>query len=162
MLTLLDEWCSDMSGPLYSELRERLGLVYHVGSEIVQGVDSGCFSVQLETSPELLRTARSALHSTLEAMAKRNITEEELERARATAISSCLLSLQSPSRRASSMALDLLLGLGVDYTERMSKALSKVTLGEMQSFVQYMLSSQQPRCSVNVSSSCKGHKKAQG
>lgn len=162
MLTLLDEWCSDMSGPLYSELRERSGLVYHVGSEIVQGVDSGCFSVQLETSPELLRTARSALHSTLEAMAKRNITEEELERARATAISSCLLSLQSPSRRASSMALDLLLGLGVDYTERMSKALSKVTLGEMQSFVQYMLSSQQPRCSVNVSSSCKGHKKAQG
>lgn len=161
MLALLDEWCSDMSGPLYAELREKLGLVYHVGSEIVQGVDAGCFFVQLETSPKLLHPARAALLSALDTMARRNISEDELERARATAISSCLLSMQSPARRASSMALDLLLGLGVGHTERMSKALSEVTLGEMRRFVRYILSPQRPRCSVSVSSSCEQQKKAQ-
>ncbi len=150
MLTLLDEWCSDMAGPLYTELREKLGLVYHVGTEILQGMDSGAFFVQLETSPAQLRTAQDALHRVLRDVAERSISAPELERARATALASCMLSMQSPARCASNMALDLLLGLGENYMERMSDALAKVTLEQMQQFVRTILSPQQPRCSVCV------------
>ena len=155
MLTLLDEWCSDMSGPLYKKLREELGLVYHVGTEILQGVDCGALFVQLETSQDQLCKARAALLRVMAAMAQCNISEPELERARATAISSCLLGMQSPARRASGMALDLLLGLGVDYAKRLSEALAGVTLAEMQRFVRHIFSRRQPHCSVEVSSSHK-------
>ena len=150
MLMLLDEWCSDMAGPLYKELREKRGLVYHVGSEILQGVDAGAFFLQLETAPFQLGAARAALHGVLKKMARQAISAPELERARATALSSSMLYLQSPARRATGMALDVLLGLGEREAERMCEELSKVTLAQMRRFVRSILSPQQPRCAVSV------------
>ncbi len=146
--TLLDEWCSDMSGPLYQELRETRGLVYHVGSELLQGVDVGSLIFSLETSPEHLDEAAAALRSTLDTLSVRGIDERELERARATALSSCLLALQSPTRRAADLALDVLFGLGADYVERSCDALRRVSLEEMQDFVRRTFSRSVPRCSV--------------
>lgn len=150
LLALFDEWCSDMAGPLYSELREKQGLVYHVGSSLMQGVETGCIFFELETSPELLATARNSLLEVLQSIADRSISSEELQRAKATALSAALMSLQSPARRASGMALDLLLGLGVDYSERMLKAIPGITRRRMSSFIKRTLASDKPRCSINV------------
>lgn len=152
LLTLLDEWCSDMSGPLYSELREKRGLVYHVGTSLLQGVDAGCIFFELETAPELLATARSAMQRTLASLASRTISRDELQRAKATAISAGLIALQSPARRAVGIALDVLLGLGADYAEKSVKELGDVSLRRMRRFIRDLLAPGRSRSSVHVAS----------
>ncbi len=153
LLTLLDEWCSDMAGPLYGELRESRGLVYHVGSELLQGVDVGALIFSLETSPEHLDAASSALRDTLDALAQRGISLQEFRRAQATALSACLLGLQSPARRAAGMALDVLFKLGADYAERTCDAVRDATFDDMQAFVKRILASSVPRCAVSLRTS---------
>ena len=135
LLLLFDEWCQDMSGPIYSEIREQRGLAYHASSSLLMGVDAGCLYFSLETSPELLPKARRALEQTLARLAEQGMPPAALERARATALSARLLSAQSIGKTCSATAVDALLGLGADYAERMTKALSEVTHEQMQAFI---------------------------
>ena len=53
-LGLLNAWFSDMAGPLFSKIREELGLAYFVSSTMLHGIDCGSFSFYMGTSPEQL------------------------------------------------------------------------------------------------------------
>ena len=147
---LLESWCTDMSGPLYAELREKQGLVYSVEVECIQGVDRGCLILMPETSPEKLPAARQALENTLQNMARQGMSHEEMERARATVLSAYLLAAQSPEKVDTTTALDMLLGQGPEEAQRTVKVLSEVTYERVQAFVKKMLAQRTPRSVVQV------------
>ena len=139
-LLLLDEWCQDMAGPVYSEIREKRGLAYHSSSGLLQGVDAGCLFFSLETSAELLPQARSTLDALLADLAAEGMPPEALERARATALSARRLASQSLSKVCSSTAVNTLLGLGCDHAERTLQALAAVSHEQMQKLIRRLLS----------------------
>ena len=139
-LLLLSEWCQDMAGPIFSEIRERRGLAYNATSALLLGVDAGCIFFELETAPDMLPEARSALESVLSALARHGLEPADLERARATALSARALADQSPRKLCSSMAVNELLGLGADYSRREPEALRRVTHEQMRDFMRSILS----------------------
>ena len=139
MLLLFDEWCQDMTGPIYTEIRERRGLAYHASSSLLLGVDAGCIYFSLETSPGLLPEARAALENTLDRLATEGMPPAALERARATALSARMLAAQSTGKICSATAVDTLLGLGADHAERMTEALRAVSHAQMQRFIRTQL-----------------------
>lgn len=149
-LLLLDEWCQDMAGPVYSEIREKLGLAYHASSGLLRGVDAGCLYFSLETSPQQLAHARAALDSLLARLAEQGMPPEALERARATALSSRLLAAQSIGKLCSSAAVDTVLGLGYDHAERILSDIAAVTHDDMQRFIRSILAPTAVRTCVTL------------
>lgn len=149
-LLLLDEWCQDMAGPVYSEIREKRGLAYHASSALLQGTDAGCLYFSLETAPELLPQARAALEDLLARLAAEGMPPEALERARSTALSARLLAAQSLSKLSSGTAVDTLLGLGADHMEQVIAAISAVQHAEMQAFIRRLFAPEGVRSCVCV------------
>ena len=150
LLMLFDEWCQDMCGPVYGEIREKRGLAYHSASSLLMGVDAGCLYFSLETSPELLPQARSALDEVLERLGQEGMSPEAMERARATFLSARMLAAQSVNKTCSSMAVDALLGLGVDCTERMMERVKCVEHEQMQAFIRRLLAPEAVRTYVTL------------
>ena len=147
---LFDEWCHDMAGPIFSEIREKRGLAYYASSASLLGVDTGCMYFYLGTAPERAAEAREALQLTLRQLATLGMPADALERARATVLSARLLARQSCRKLCSGMAVDTLLGLGPDYADRLPDRLAAITPQAMQHFIAALLSPSRPHtwCTV--------------
>ena len=113
-LAFLQEYASDMAGPLFGRIREELGLAYRVGASQFLGYDTGMFFFYLATSPDQLDLARNELIREIEKIAENGIPEEAFERVRSTALSGLAIQQQSPSSNARHAALDLLFGHPAD------------------------------------------------
>jgi zinc protease len=113
-LAFLQEYASDMAGPLFGRIREELGLAYRVGASQFLGYDTGLFFFYLATSPEQIDLARNELLREIEKIAQHGIPDEAFERVRSTALSGLAIQQQSPSSNARHAALDLLFGHAAD------------------------------------------------
>ncbi len=109
-LAFLQEYASDMAGPLFGRIREELGLAYRVGASQFLGYDTGLFFFYLATSPDQIDLARNELLREIEKIATQGIPDEAFERVRSTALSGLAIQQQSPSSNARHAALDLLFG----------------------------------------------------
>lgn len=145
---LFDKWCSDMAGPVYTEIREKRGLAYYAASASLQGTDTGCMFFYLGTSPQAMPEARAALDELLARLAQEGMPEEALESARSTVLTSQLLTAQSAGKLCSAMAVDTLLGLPPDYTDTLPERLRSITTEQMRAFISRLLSPQAPRTCV--------------
>lgn len=114
-LAMIQEYVSDMAGPLFSRLREELGLAYQVGGTQFLGHDTGLFTFYIATSPEQVDLARSELLLEIGKLHAAGIPDEAFERVRATVLSSLALQMQSPAAVAQAVALDVLFGLPADH-----------------------------------------------
>lgn len=108
---MLIEYCSDMAGPLFSRIREELGLAYQVGAFEFHGHDAGMIAFYLSTSPEQLELAHCELQEQIRQIAEYGIPDEIFENVRATVLSGLVLQQQSPGSTARLAAIDLLFGL---------------------------------------------------
>ena len=113
-LAFLQEYASDMAGPLFGRIREELGLAYQVGATQFMGYDSGLFSFYLATSPEQAELAREEMLKEIAKIAEKGIPADAFERVRATALSGLAIQQQSLSATARVTALDLLFGHAAD------------------------------------------------
>jgi zinc protease len=113
-LGFLQEYASDMAGPLFGRIREELGLAYRVGASQFLGYDTGLFFFYLATSPEQIDLARTELEKEIQKIAQNGIPEEAFERVRSTVLSGLAIQQQSPSSNARHAALDLLFGHPAD------------------------------------------------
>ena len=147
---LFDEWCRDMAGPIFSEIREQRGLAYYAASAALLGTDAGCMFFYLGTSPQAMPEARAALTELLDKLAAEGMPAEALERARATVLSSRLLAEQSADKLCSSMAVNTLLGLPPDYAEQLPARLRAVTPQQMNDFIARLLGPHATRTMVTV------------
>lgn len=147
---LFEEWCRDMAGPLFDEIREKRGLAYYAAASSLLGVDAGCLYFYLGTAPEQLAEARAVLEETLNRLAEEGMPADALERARSTALTARVLALQSCGKRCSGMAVNTLLGLGADYDDRVPELLRAVTTEQMNRFIATTLSPSATRTWISV------------
>ena len=147
---LFEEWCKDMAGPLFEEIREKRGLAYYTGATSFLGVDAGTLSFYLGTAPEQAAEARTVLEATLNRLAQDGMPADALERARSTALTARVLALQSCGKRCSGMAVNTLLGLGADYDDRLPDMLRAVTPESMQRFLAGVLAPTATRTWISV------------
>lgn len=147
---LFEEWCRDMAGPVFGELREKRGLAYYAAAASLLGTDAGCLYFYLGTDPARTGEARRALEEVLDELAKGGMPAEALERARATALSGRLLSLQSCAKRCEGMAVNTLLGLNADYDDAVPELLRAVTPAAMNAFIARTLAPTATRTWVTV------------
>lgn len=113
-LAFLQEYASDMAGPLFGRIREELGLAYRVGATQFLGYDAGLFTFYLATSPEQIALARTELLAEIGKIAADGIPDGAFERVRSTALSGAAIQQQSPASNARHAALDLLFGHPAD------------------------------------------------
>ena len=113
-LAMIQEYASDMAGPLFTRIREELGLAYQVGATQFLGYDTGLFTFYVATSPEQLELARAELLVEIKKIADNGIPDDAFDRVRSTVLSGLALQQQSPSAIARNVALDLLNGLPAD------------------------------------------------
>lgn len=131
-LELLHSYCSDMSGPLFTNIREELGLAYYVSSSIFLGTNAGLFSFYLGTAPDQLELARTTLEGEIKKLAAEGIPADRLESVKANTRAATALQNQSPKSRASLAALDVLLGLPANQHIEQDDLMDAVTAQEIQ------------------------------
>ncbi len=119
-LAMIQEYASDMAGPLFTRIREELGLAYQVGATQFLGFRTGLFTFYLATSPEQADLARSEILAEISKIATQGIPDESLERVRSTVLSGLAIQQQSPSSTARHVALDLLFGHPPDEYRRLA------------------------------------------
>ncbi len=135
-LELIDSWCSDMAGPLFTRIREELGLAYYVSTSVFHGINTGLASFYLGTAPDQLDVARRELQGQIDQLIDTGIPEEILQRVKANAKAREALRNQSPGTRARMASLDVLLGLPADKHLHHSEHLEKVTSAETKALAQ--------------------------
>lgn len=130
-LELIDAYCSDMAGPLFTRIREELGLAYYVSTSQFLGLNTGLFAFYLGTAPDQLELAHRELQGEITKIIKHGIPADALERVKANVEAREALRNQSPSARARMAALDVLLGHSADHHLSQSDRLNIVTAEEV-------------------------------
>jgi len=125
-MAFLQEYASDMAGPLFGRIREDLGLAYQVGATQFLGYDSGLFTFYLATSPEQSELALQELRIEIEKIASHGIPIDNFERVRSTALSGLAIQQQSLSTSARHCALDLLFGHPVETHRQLASIYQQV------------------------------------
>ncbi|MGJ8694872.1 MAG: M16 family metallopeptidase [Verrucomicrobiaceae bacterium] len=126
-LELIHSYCSDMAGPLFTRIREELGLAYFVSSSMFMGVNDGLLAFYLGTAPDQLELARTELMGQINEIAGKGIPEETLIRVKANARAAQALQNQSAKSRVSMAALDVLLGHPADHHLEQDHLMDAVT-----------------------------------
>lgn len=142
---IFQAWCGDMAGPVFTNLREEAGLAYYASSSLFIGMDAGGICFYLGTSPAQLEEAGVRLEEMLSMIYENGMTEEELERTKASALSSRLLAMQSNGTLCQMLALDILFGLPLDAFETQTQAIRDMTVDEVNAFIKKVLNPAQPR-----------------
>lgn len=140
-LAFLQEYASDMAGPLFGRIREELGLAYQVGATQFLGYDSGLFTFYVATSPEQADLALQELQVEIGKIAGHGIPGDCMERVRATALSGLALQQQSLSSCARHCALDLLFGHPADTHRQLVDIYQRLRAEEVAAVAQRIFSS---------------------
>lgn len=137
---IFTEWCRDMAGPMFCEIREKRGLAYYAAAADILGTDTGCIFFYLGTAPGLLPQARLALEKLLTQLAEQGMPVEALERTRATMLTQRLLHEQSTAKTCAATAVNCVLGLPADYTDTLPERLAAISHEQMQDWLRRTLS----------------------
>lgn len=130
-LGLLNEYASDMAGPLFTRIREELGLAYQVGATRFHGHDTGLFSFYMATSPDHIDLAREELMNEIAKIAESGIPDDTLDATRATMLSSLAIQQQSPAQLARQAAVDMLFGLPADHQRSLPDLVRSLSADEI-------------------------------
>ncbi len=131
-LDLLHHHCTDMAGPLFTRIREQLGLAYHVSAARLSGSDAGAFVFHLATAPEQLDAAEAALRDEIRRLVDHGLTPDELERTRNSALAALTLLAQEPAALARLAATSTILGLGPRHPLELPGLLRRVQPADVQ------------------------------
>ena len=126
-LAMIQEYAADMAGPLFTRIREELGLAYQVGATQFLGYDAGLFTFYLATSPEQAELARHEMLAEIGKIAAAGIPDEAFDRVRSTVLSGLAIQQQSPSHLARHVALDMLFGHPADEHRRLAATYQALT-----------------------------------
>lgn len=130
-LAMIQEYAADMAGPLFTRIREELGLAYQVGATQFLGYDTGLFTFYLATAPEQAELARLELLAEIRKIAAHGIPDEAFDRVRSTVLSGLAIQQQSLAHTARHAALDLLFGHPADEHRRMAAHYHALTAAQV-------------------------------
>jgi len=122
---VLDSILNNLGGRLYINLRDKKGLAYSLGAFDILGFDPGCFVFYIVTTKDKEEQSIKGLLEEIRALRKKNVSREELNRAKKELIGNHLMGLQTNSAISFKSGLDELYGLGynnyLDYEDTISK-----------------------------------------
>jgi zinc protease len=125
---------------LFHSVREKEGLAYNVGSQLMTFRVQGPFFVYLQTRADAADKALEIAHATLTDYMSTGPTDEELKAAKENFSGTFLLSLSSNAAIAQHVAMLGFYGLPWDYTDHVQERINAVTREEiMAAFQKYIL-----------------------
>lgn len=130
-LELLSSASSDLGSRFFDRIREQMGLAYFVGAAQSNGLAPGIFLFYVGTDPAKVGKVSAALNDEIAKLATEGMTPEELERAKAKLLGAEAIRNQSNGARAQSTAINELVGLGYDHSDRREKEIRAVTLEDI-------------------------------
>jgi len=137
-LELIHEYCGNMAGPLFTRLRDELGLAYYVNATQFHGVGTGLFAFYIGTSPEQADLARSELLQQISILTQEGIPEAPLNHAKTSVLACDALENQSNHSMAQVCALNTLFGLGphhhLEHAERIKSITGEEILATAQKY----------------------------
>ncbi len=126
-LEVLNAILAGQGGRLFKELRDKESLAYAVTSFINFGVDYGFIATYIACSPEKKQKAQKGMWRELYRIQEEAPEAAEVERAKNWLIGRHQISLQTPGSKAMDMAINELLGLGYDFSDRYPQLVQKVS-----------------------------------
>ncbi|NQT22687.1 MAG: insulinase family protein, partial [Candidatus Omnitrophica bacterium] len=124
-LEVISSIMSGSDGRIFHSVRNNLGLSYAQGAGQVAGVDPGYFFFYLATDKKDLNKAKELVLAEISRIKKEPLPDAELSAAKNSLIGDYLISMQTNSAKAFTMALDELYSLGFDnhlkYNENIEK-----------------------------------------
>ncbi len=135
-LELIHDYCTDMAGPLFTKIREELGLAYYVSATQFHGINTGMFAFYMGTSPDQLDTARAVLLDEINRIAEHGIPENTLENVKTTWLASHALANQKIGSLARLSAIDVLLGFSADHHMQTPDAIRELTADDIKTAAQ--------------------------
>jgi zinc protease len=147
-MSMIQSYLSDMAGPLFTRIREDLGLAYQIGATQFQGYHDGLFTLYLATAPEQLELARHEMMREISRLCSSGIPSEAMERVRASIISGLALQQQSLGNCARQIALDMVLGNPPDQFRRMTGIYQAIRAEEVQDAATRYFSQSPVTCTV--------------
>jgi len=116
---------------LMSEIRNKRGLAYSVGSLFDPGKYPGSFQIVLQTKNPSAREAISLAIQQMEGMQKELVSEKELEGAKKYLIGSFPMRLDTQGKLANFLTQVEYYGLGLDYPEKYPSLIRSITREEV-------------------------------
>ncbi len=121
-LSVLDAILSGQGGRLLLDLRDRQSLAYSVTSFTREGMQPGAVGVYIATSPDKRDRALDGILRHLRKIREKEVSEEELARAKNYLVGAFELGLQTQAAQAAQIAYGELYGLGAEsYREYAAK-----------------------------------------
>jgi len=147
---MLLEYASDMAGPIFTRIREELGLAYQVGAFEFLGHHAGMITFYLSTSPEQLELAHREMESQIDLIAQNGIPDAVFENVRATVLSSLVMQQQSPSAIARHAAIDLLFGLPATHQRIVHERIRALTTDDVRAMAKAFLHDERAVTSIVI------------
>ena len=120
-----------MSGRLFSELRDRRGLAYSVGTLGTFRTGPSFLVTYLGTAPASVEAAEAGVRAELDRMRAEHITERELARAKAYLLGTLAMDRRTNARHAWYLAFFEVIGAGWDFPDRYAAAVETVTVADV-------------------------------
>ena len=125
-----------MMGRLGEAIREEMGLVYHISSNLYSSPGTRPWFVSAGVSPSMLDDAIAAIHDEIARMRDELISQEELEDTQALLTGSLPIFLETNEGIASFLLAVERYGLGLDYLERYPALIQGVSRQQIQRMMQ--------------------------
>ncbi|TAE52840.1 MAG: insulinase family protein [Nostocales cyanobacterium] len=120
-----------LSSRLGAEVRDRLGLSYHIYSNFQGGRNVGTFLIEMQTNPEDANKAIATTRKLLEQIHNQGVTTTELETAKRSLISEYNISLSKPEQLNARILLNEVYGLDTLELRNFVQKIQKVTQKEV-------------------------------
>jgi predicted Zn-dependent peptidase len=132
-----------MSSRLFQEIREKRGLCYSIYAFHWSFADTGVFGVHTATGPDDVSKLMPVLIGELD-RASDEISQKELDRARAQLRAGLLMTLESPAARAGQIARQILLFGRLIPVEELVERVEAITVAEVRDLARRILSGSAP------------------
>ena len=144
ILEILQEYFSGMAGPLFVELREKLGLAYFVSCTQFLGIETGMFSFYMGTDPARKEEALTEMQKLIAQVVENGLTEEELLTVKKGISTSNARADQTHLNQARAHGLNVLFGKGVEHRERVRQMVAETTTEEVSNCLKKYFSDRTP------------------
>ena len=135
------------SGRLFSEIRDKQGLVYTVESYQMRHTESGAFAVYAATKNTTASQTVAAIIGELKKLAFENIPKDELNKARELVRGRLILRAESTKSMASDYGAQLLLNDEIKDNQQVLKIVESITTQDISECAQWLIN-QKPKLSA--------------
>ncbi|MBR1408879.1 MAG: insulinase family protein [Clostridia bacterium] len=136
------------SSRLFRRIREEMGAVYNIYSDVVSYPSCGMVSVFAETSPQQAQKVLDTLGEELDRLLEGGVTAEEMDMAKEQLRIACLLGDESSEERMTALGRSLLLRGRIREKEEVLSAIDRVSPEEINSLLREIFA--QPSASAFV------------